>query len=670
MVATPSLRRCFLLLAASCWPSAAVHAQAGEGWFYFDPVRLEVEIRLDGYSNTYSRPGPGPSQRDQTLELEERVRFGQDYFVFDPRILNLRVELEPVFRQGVESRGGESDRTRGSDLDYDINLGVLRGSKAPVEATVNTFRTTSTNDLAFGSRNESDVQATEVNASWKNAWFPLSFSALSGSFTQEFSRADGLASRRDEDRERYRISGGSSKLKLSLSSEQVDDKVRDGDYDLDRAQLSHHLSWGRGSRLYSNLRGFERTGLNAFRQFDWSERLRIYHADDLQSQASFRYFTQESETDSETREGEYELQHSLYTNLESTARLWGRNEEGDLLNRDEYEGGLTSRYNKAFPFGLVVAGVYGNYRYTDREALSDLAEVLNEEHVARLVDPIILREQLIDPSTIRVTAEDGFPYEENLDYETFPLGGTYTELRILPTGRIQTGELLLVSYLYEPQPSAEYYSLSAGYNLSLNYRWLRFYHSAYSYRHDLISGTGLPPDQKNRATGIELTREREFSSMRFRFESRKRENGGFESETLALSQTFNFTLRRNLSLNITGNQVFNETRGLIVPDPTRPPELQDPRTSSDFYSLDSTLSWSPRHNLTLQPLLGIWKRLEKATQGGGNNVDRLYITAQIRVSWLVRALAMDLFYDYNNSDIDGTKRHGNRLMFTVRRKFR
>jgi hypothetical protein len=664
----PALRLA-LAAAAALLPATAALAQSG-GWFYFDPVRLEVELRLDGYSNSSDPAGPGPSQRSQTLELEERISIGQDYIFVDPRIATLGVDVEPVFRQGVETQNGDSDRKRGSDLDYDIKLAVLRGSRAPVEFYLDTFHESGSNDLAFGSRNENDVQSTRMQAVWKNVWFPLSFTARSSSLLQEFTRADGLGSLRDEDRQFYSIKGGSSKLRLDLSSERVDDKVNDRDYDMNRASLLHYLRWGRGSRLSSSLRGYERTGQGGFRQFDWLERLSIYHTDNLDSQATYQYVSQSAETDSETQEGEWELRHRLYQNLESELRLWGRGEETDLIDRDEYEGGIRSRYNKQFPFGLVTAGVYGNYRFTDRESLSDLAEVIDERHTARYVDPIILGQQLVDESTIRVAAEDGFLYEENLDYEIFPVGGTYTELRIVPSGRIQPGDLLLVSYFYEPQPSAEYHTVSTGYNLSLNYRWLRFYHNSYANRYDLVSGNGLPPDQGNRATGVEVTLNREFSGMRFRMETRKLKNGGFESDTLALNQTLNFTLRRNLSLSLSGNQIFNETQGVVTQDPLQPPELQDPRTSSDFYSLDALLDWGPRPNLSVQPRLGVWKRLDEAAEGAGNNSDRLYMSAQVRVSWLVRALAIDFFYDYNTSDVDGTDRQGNRLMLTVRRRFR
>jgi hypothetical protein len=659
-----------MVISCACTISGSVSAN---GWFYFDPIGIAAEIRFDGTRTkvTRSTGAEGASTTNfETLELEERVELVQSGFVIDSRITNFSLQFEPVFRQGRETVDIEKDNTSGNDLDYNINIGVLQGANAPVDMNFNTYRATSANDLAFGSRNKSDINETSLSLNWKNSWFPLLFTMRNRSFKQDFTRQDGATSRRDEDRNEFRINGRSSKLRLNLLHASVDENVGNRDYQLNRGDVGHSFSWGRGSRLSSNIQVHDRTGTNAFRQLNWRESMRIYHTADLESQTFYRYFSQERGIKSATHEGFFELTHHLYENLDSSARIWGRLEDSDTQDRNESQVDARTSYQKSFFFGSLTAGAYGNYRKTDRVSKAGLGEVVNEHHIARFVEPIILREQLIDASSVIVTAEDGFAYTEGIDYEILPVGGIYTELRVIPSGRIIEGQLLLVSYSYELLPSAEYDTLTAGYNISLTYRWIRFYHNRFQVNNDLVSGSGLPPDQEDRKSGIELSWNFDRAAVRLRSEARQRINGGFESNSAVFSQNLGFTFSRSLSLSLNGNQVFHRTKGVVSLDPLADPELQDTRTNGEYYSLNATLNWRPGRNLSVVPLLGAWKRVESATSEDRPDIDRLYYSAQLRVSWRLRQLAMDFLYDYNTSDIEGQIRDGNRLLFTVKRRFR
>ena len=656
---------------------ACVFIHAGparaDGWFFFDPIKLEIEIRFDGYRTNIDRVSNSegdPSEKRTSLLLEERLFAEFSGYVIDPRISHFRIQVEPVFRQGRESIDEADDSVSGNDLDYNINLGFLQGSESSFDVNLNTFRITSANDIAFGSRNKSDISAHEILLKWKNPWFPLLFGYKAGSYLQEFSRLDGLTSRRDEDRDKVWLTGRSSKMTLTLDSERVDEKVFDRDYTINRAILDHHLQWGNNSGLFSNIRAFDRTGFNAYQQLNWNERLRINHTDDLYSITSYRYFSQQALTDTTTHEGLFRLNHSLYENLDSNIRLRARSENSGTLDRTEYEIGADGNYRKSFSFGLVNAGLYGDYRKTDRISEAGTSEVINEEHLASFVEPIILKEQLIHPSSIIVTAEDGFVYAKRIDYEILALGGVYTEIRIIPGGRIAEGELLLASYLYELLPSAKYDSTSVGYSLSYSYKWIRFYHNAYRYEHDLISGFGEPPDQKNRASGLELSWNLPSFIARFRAESRYRQHGGFESKDIVLNQTLGIPVSNTLSINISGNQVFTRSEGVVTPDPLMPLDLQHNESTADYYAFDASLTWFARPSLTVVPSLGVWHRSEQTTTEITRDVNRLYYSAELRVSWLVRKLSLDFYYNHNASDIDGTDRVGDRLFFSVRRVFR
>jgi hypothetical protein len=259
------LKPALLVVLLLCSPALIKSAKA-DGWFFLDPIELEAEIRFDGYQYDLKRPSDNaddPTETRSSWLLEERLFMAVSGFAIDPRISNFKIELEPVFRQGRESIDNDSDGTSGDDLDYNINLGLLQGSEGPLDANLSTFRITSANDIAFGSRNKSDISAHELLINWKNPWFPLLFGYKAGSYLQEFSRLDGLTSRRDEDRDKIRLIGRSSKLQLTLDSEKVDDKVFDRDYRINRAIVEHRLTWGHNSGLFSNIRVFDRHGFNA-----------------------------------------------------------------------------------------------------------------------------------------------------------------------------------------------------------------------------------------------------------------------------------------------------------------------------------------------------------------------------------------------------------------------
>jgi hypothetical protein len=658
-----------LLIGALAATLVIPNSTQAAGWFYFDPVELDVEIRFDGYDNETDAT-TGPADERQTLQLEERISVGQSGSVVDPRIVNFSVLLEPVFRQGRETADGVSDRTGGNDLDYKVGLGFLQDARFWFDGGIEAYRTTGSNDLAFGSRNRTAVSSNELRFSWKNAWFPMSFSYLFGSFEQDFARADGLLSRRDEDRDRLRITGRSSKLRLDLQSERVQENVFGRDYDLNRGNVEHQFGWGRGSHLYSTIRLFDRRGFNAFRQVTWQERVNIRHTDNLDSRSFYRYFSLDSDFKSRTQEGEFRLLHKLYKNLDSEGHLWGRSERADTQDVDEYEVGGRSGYDKEFFFGRLSAGLYGSYRATDRVSLAGTGEVVDERQTASFVDPLVLGKQLVDAATVVVSAADGFIYDPGVDYELNDLGGVYTEVRIIPTGRITPGDALLISYRYELLPSADYTSLTAGYNLSLAYRWLRLYHNGYRADYRLVSGAGLPPDQEYRASGVELSWEFDFAAARLRGETRYRQNGGFESRNVVLNQSLGFTLTRKLRLAISANQVLTETSGSVYPDPLADPGAEELSTSAEYYALDASLTWNPRPNLSVTPAFGVWKREETSTMQGSRDTNRLYYSGRLRVSWLLRQLALDFFYDYNVSDIDDLVRTGNRVYLSAKRRFR
>jgi hypothetical protein len=667
-----------VIAACACLaPAAAVAA----GWFYFDPINIEAEIRFDGNRQT----SDGIVETEGFL-LEELVRLNQSGYIWDPAISTFNLEVVPIFRQDRRTQLGEKDSGRGNDLNYGFELGFLQAAKGPIDASVTSSRATNVNDAAFAVRNKTDISAHQFLLNWKNAYLPLRFIYSQGSYSQDFDETTGATRAwRDEDRQRYEISANNSKLKFTLDSENVDEKVQGNDYRLNRVLFRHFIPWGIGSSLRSLVTVRDRAGFNASTLINWSETAKIQHADNVMSTTQYEFNSQETQVPgaddtNKTKQhwGRFRLEHSLYDNLNSTARMQARYRDSDQVEQTELEFGGGAIYHKTFFSELDVSlNLSGDYRFTDRVTQEGAADVVNEPHVASFTERIILGQPLVDVATIQVTAEDGFTYLEGFDYEVLPFGDLFTELRIIPSGRISIGDRLLVSYQYDPFPSAQFNTLSTGYGLSLGYKWASMYHNSSRSNHELRSGSVPPPDRRDDATGILLDFRFEKWSARFRAEQRYRQIGGFESDSLLFNQALSVMAGQKLNFSLSGSQVFNESKGSIFFDPRVDEDLQSNDLSSDYYSVDAVLNWNPRSNLRISPQLGYWSRKEEVRSGNLTDSDRQYVYAGLRVSWFLRQLLLELWYKRNTidtsfagDDIAPTNKVDDRLLFSIRRQFR
>ncbi len=325
----------------------------------------------------------------------------------------------------------------------------------------------------------------------------------------------------------------------------------------------------------------------------------------------------------------------------------------------------------------VSLNLNGEYGITDRVTREGAADVINERHVASFIEPIILGHALVDVSTIRVMADDGFTYLEGFDYEVFPLGELFTELRIIPSGSISIGDRLLVSYQYDPFPSAKFNTLSMGYGLSVAYKWVRLFHQSSRSDHKLKSGFVPPPDRRDDSTGIEFDFRYEKWSARFRVERRDRQIGGFEGHTLLFNQVLSVLGSEKFNLSFSGNQVFTEASGSIFFDPRVDESVLINDVKSDFYAVDAVLNWFPSSNMRISPRVGYWRRKDEVRSGNIRGSDRQYVSAELRVSWFLRQLMLEFWYKRNTIDtgfadggIADLSQVDDRLLFSIRRQFR
>ena len=659
------------LLGCACLFSPAAHAQ--EPWFLFDPADYSVTIDFDAFYRSGDERAT-----EWGYEFEERLSWRKRGAILDERIVRFNIFLEPRYQHGEQSLRQGKDSVGGSNLNYSAHVDFLRGSNSPLTAYVSAREIDSVIDAVYGDRTETSSQNLSAGISWVNSYFPMNFSFNRDDYRELYMQVGAPDRvRRDEVQSRYRLDGSSSKLKTVLERLSVRNRANPDAvyYDWDRASVSHRFRWGRGSALQTLLDFNDRSGSVAYRSFGLSESVSVTHTQALRSQASVRYFEQESqqaEGSENNLEARWRLQHRLYQNLDSHFEIRSNSRETDLQNQDDADWQVGADYRKRFA-DLIDVNLGLNYRSgsTDRTSLAGSEEILDEVHIASLSEPIVLKEFFVQQSTIRVVASsDGFVYAEGLDYEVLSLGGRITQIRINPGGQITEGERLLISYRYFVTPSVAYTYEGMGYHLSLAVDHFRFYHRQNRTDYDFESGfrIGLPPSEEFRDTGLQFSWRNARVSALVDLGHSSRSYGAVESETTSLVESLSLDISSKTSISINASQIFSSNRERIFPG-IQPQESFPLRESEfEYLVLDGVMSYRPSPNVLIQPSLGYWWRKEQFEQGQAPNRQK-NLGLQLIVQWQVRQLSLALRLSSNVRDENGLNSDQSRIFVSAMRTF-
>jgi len=434
----------------------------------------------------------------------------------------------------------------------------------------------------------------------------------------------------------------------------------DNDYDLDQANVSHRLTWGRDSELWSRIDYFNRTGYLANERLTLDENARIRHTENTFSRLNYRYYSvvQNVETDNEFIK--YEFNHEIYKNLTNNFNLNSNSLRSDNEKEDVLGAGIESRYRKQKFFGgSVNAGVGLDYWRTDRVSSGGLIDVIGESYVVPLNGALTLTYRLIVLSSIVVTNFDGsVVYIDGLDYTVNTLADNFTEILIIPGGQINTGDTIQVSYQYATSPSQEFSTTQTRYNLGFDLNWMRVSHSDRRSEDSPIAGadTSFLNDTRFTLTDLEFRWELFSAEMLFAAERRFSKTGGTQSTTYTYQQRFSWKDNRKINWNLSLVESFTE---------------QDIR-DSELYSLDLWADWRPLGNMTVRPSLGVWKREDIGDQFDSTDE---FVTAGLSLNWNYRKLVVNFSYFHNKRDlirensVSDTKTDEDRIMFKLTRKF-
>jgi hypothetical protein len=467
--------------------------------------------------------------------------------------------------------------------------------------------------------------------------------------------------------------GESTKLSLLLERRELDDKVpdRDNDFTIDRFYARHRFLWGRGSELTSRLEYWDRRGFNAYTRTEWSQIFDIYHAPSLASTATYRFRTVGNRTSTDLFSAIYRLEHRLYRNLTTSGGLvYDRRKSPNLLEtREQVE--LKLAYQKSELWGAGV-GLFlgGNYGRIDRDSERGVLEVVDEPQVVPISGQVFLGNTFIIGSTIVVTSADSaIVYEADVDYDVIPLGSGITQLSVLPQGRIEVGQTILVSYTAAILPSVEFDRISRTSSFSIGFRGFSLNYQDDAVRNDVISGAAASLyDTRNRTVRLAYSREISRLSINLSAERRYILLANNESTTNSANQNFSLRIspRANIGLNL--NQSFTETSTQTALT------LEPLREKVDAYSGNLHLNWRPMAGLVINPVITAYKRELNRGRNTVETSDDSILSASLRINWIFRKLSMNLIYTHNDRTYSGSAFATNEtvedtIQFNMRRRF-
>ena len=624
-------------------------------WLTLEPLEGELVFSFDETQRTTE-----DLSELSDSELETGLEITQRGSVLDPGIARFLLQVQPILVRGDYFNDDLRETRDGDFLSYLAHVDLFQETQGAFSGSLLASETTETNIGSLGSRSENEVGNRAATLRWEYPILPLQFSYRERSLKQLFrSGLSGATSDRDENLETFSISGNTSKMRLILEHQSLDDRVetRNQDYKLDTGLWSHKLKWGSGSILNSQLDFYDRTGFNAWKRLTILENAMIRHTDNLRSSTSYRFSSVDQDFESTEHHAETRVMHSYLQNLTTTGQLSGLTRNSDLEDETQWHTGLDTAYRKRDLFGAsVTANIGAAYQLTDRVSEQGLLVVNDEPHTMPISGIVTLNKRFIISGSIIVTDADSVVvFSEGFDYEIFSAVEDLTQLIVIPGGRIGSGDRVLVSYRASSLPSLEYSTVFTHYSLGFDFGWFRFLHQDNRSNDNLISGAGesFLNDQRFTNTEIEFRWDVGRVSTRFGAERNFVRSGSFKTTTYTLRQQLSYVPSPKLAVNLNFVESTFNTNGL----------------DTDLYNLELSATWRPVSSLSIRPSLGAWQRTDEGLGVAGQERDDEFQTAGIRVRWAYRKVTMDFNYFRNQRIIDSRQTDEDRLMFNLRRRF-
>lgn len=442
---------------------------------------MELESSFDSTRVRTKRRPPfrtGFLQKNRNWQIEESVGLQFDATLFGAETVSLTGDLgfgltQTRFKENNRF-GRLTDGDSGYLLDYDLRANLFTGKT--VSGSVYGLR----RDERIPRRFQPTLK--EDRSGFGTSWFFAS-EKLPLELRYDYLETDHTGNRDGTDDEHFTEStlqfGGdwimSQRSHVKFSYEHAEPKQeyqglrKPFKTTRDLFTADHELTFGEGDRhaLRTFIHYQEESGDFARDFFEIGPQLTLHHSDDLQTMYKYQFNRERFEgLEVETHRADWQIVHQKYTNLTTTANLFGLYEdvEGDLKTT-QYGASVDWQYNRRNRYGHLYANLALAYDTERSRGGEDLRLVLNEAGTFRDPLPIFLRNPNIQPHSLVVTDTTGLIlYLVGIDYLITQHRGA-TQLVRIPTGRIANGTTVLIDYRYQVPTRGKLDTLRVDFNV-------------------------------------------------------------------------------------------------------------------------------------------------------------------------------------------------------------
>lgn len=646
LVCIPAATLCFLYLSSQAWAQGTVVMGRRQGFVSFWCEGDRGEGVTNGASDfTFSQ-----------RRFNEAVGIRGDLYVLDPAFVTVNYGSTFGLVQDRVSSSGQTMSGRGRLIAYDLEAEFLSGKNYSSKAYAN--RSHNIDSREFVGFVENRYQNQGAALFLKSFILPSTLSYVQ-EFSQQTFRFGDFLGRREystnlltyEGRNRYGSHDVSAYYQLGDVQDHVLPELSFGSrtgYFMDRFRFGDELP----KTLSSRLSHFRRGNELAFSSLILDEDLRIEHIESLSSGYHYllSHFTSADGSATTSHTAAASLQHRLYQSLNTGLSVFGTLASHPAGEQKAVGLRGDTDYRKLLPGrGQLLASLGGRYEISDNQLQGNEVPVFQERHTARIGLPFRLDQPRAIRETVFVSGESGTIFQENLDY-LVRLLGEFIEVEILPSGRIQEGESLLINYRVSVSPSITFSTKAVSSSVGLDYGWINPYYSYQRSHQVLLSGVsqGILDNFKANTAGIRFRRSGVKLSGGLTNEYHTQESLLLPYTSLQFGQFISYIPRRSFTLRFNFDEGFYHYK------------IPERKTATGIGRL--AVGWSPS-SITLDGFISV--RIWRSTL----TVDETFRDAGISAKWSAGKVTVTSLVSADLRQINRSVAHDFRWRADVTRRF-
>lgn len=418
---------------------------AGQGLVGLTPGQGQVGVSAEGFST-----GVAGTPAASSGDFREWILLPFQGTLVDQRLFTWAATLQPTLQQRVQSGFARPLSARQLNLAL---VGRLFADR-PLHLTGTLSRATAVASGGLGTRREGTATQLGGDLAWRNPYLPLHVAAFRRDAADEWRNGPTASAFRTDQRvSSVRASAANTKLALEAHRFRFEDRITGRTLDALALAGRHTLRWGKGSSLHSSVERQQEEGLVDSRRSSWSEQLRLQHTRRIGTTWFYRHGVATvggSRSVGQGWGGGAELRVARWASLGLDA---ARHTGTSGPTRETYTT-LTPRagVTLALPARarVTASGAVGREVRRREGPLPQGVPVVDEPHTVPVARRITLDELDLVPGSLVLRDGAGLTvFVEGTDY-TLSTAGRFTTLDLPPSGRIQVGDALRVTYRYFP----------------------------------------------------------------------------------------------------------------------------------------------------------------------------------------------------------------------------